>query len=162
MTEKEYKDEVRRLHGRLIAKAVSILGNEADAEDVVQDALLKLWQMHEDMRPPLQALALVIVRNLSIDRLRRRCPDCNVEGTDIRDTVYSTEEDERIERMMAVVNTLPGLQQTILRLRHIEGMEMAQIAELVGSTEVAVRKALSRARMRVKDRYTDLRKGKKI
>lgn len=118
--------------------------------------------MHEDMRPPLQALALVIVRNLSIDRLRRRCPDCNVEGTDIRDTVYSTEEDERIERMMAVVNTLPGLQQTILRLRHIEGMEMAQIAELVGSTEVAVRKALSRARMRVKDRYTDLRKGKKI
>ncbi len=161
MTEKEYRKEVGQLRGRLIAKAVSILGNEEDAEDVVQDALLKLWQMHADMHTPLATLAFVIVRNLSIDHLRGRHPDCNMEGVDIHDMAHSSEEDERIGRIMAVVNTLPGLQQTVLRLRHIEGMDMAQIAELTCSTEVAVRKVLSRARMAVRDRYVNMRKEKK-
>ncbi|WP_461186510.1 RNA polymerase sigma factor, partial [Trueperella pyogenes] len=50
-------------------------------------------------------------------------------------------------------NTLPTMQQTILRLRHMEGMEMQQIAELIGSNEVAVRKALSRARKAIKAQY---------
>ena len=55
---------------------------------------------------------------------------------------------------MAVIDTLPPLQQTILRLRHAEGMEMAQLAALIGSSEVALRKALSRARMAVRQKYT--------
>ena len=62
-------------------------------------------------------------------------------------------DDERIERMMAVVSTLPDLQQTILRLRHLEGMEMNEIADLTGSSEVAIRKALSRARQAVRQKY---------
>ncbi|MCM1313549.1 MAG: sigma-70 family RNA polymerase sigma factor [Bacteroides sp.] len=161
MTEKEYRKEVRQLRDRLIAKAVSILGNEEDAEDVVQDALLRLWQMHEDIHPPLTTLAFVIVRNLSIDHLRVRHPDCDMEGVDIHDMSPFLEEDERIGRMMAVVATLPGMQQTVLRLRHVEGMDMAQIAELTGSTEVAVRKVLSRARMTVRDRYVSMGKEKK-
>ena len=45
------------------------------------------------------------------------------------------------------------MQQTILRLRHIEGMEMKEIAELTGSTEVAIRKTLSRARQTLKQQY---------
>ena len=62
-------------------------------------------------------------------------------------------DDERIERMMAVVSTLPDLQQTILRLRHLEGLEMNEIADLTGSSEVAIRKALSRARQAVRQKY---------
>ena len=54
---------------------------------------------------------------------------------------------------MAVIETLPSLQQTILRLRHIEGMEMSDIAALIGSNEVAIRKALSRARQAVRTQY---------
>jgi RNA polymerase sigma-70 factor (ECF subfamily) len=45
------------------------------------------------------------------------------------------------------------MQQTIVRLRHMEGMEMRQIAELTGSSEVAVRKALSRARKAIKEQF---------
>ena len=52
-----------------------------------------------------------------------------------------------------VVNSLPGLQQNILRLRHMDGMSMEEIAKLIGSNEVAVRKALSRARMAVMKEY---------
>ncbi len=54
---------------------------------------------------------------------------------------------------MGIIESLPSLQQTILRLRHMEGMEMKDIAEIIGSSEVALRKALSRARQAVRQQY---------
>ena len=57
---------------------------------------------------------------------------------------------ENLDRLMAIVESLPSMQQTILRLRHIEGMEMSDIAEMTGSNEVALRKVLSRARQAVR------------
>lgn len=64
-----------------------------------------------------------------------------------------TDSHEEVERMMKVVSQLPPLQQTILRLRHQEGMEMSRLAQVLGISEVAVRKALSRARQKVKELY---------
>jgi RNA polymerase sigma-70 factor (ECF subfamily) len=54
---------------------------------------------------------------------------------------------------MQVVDSLPELQQTILRLRHMQGMEMKELAAMLQMNEAAVRKALSRARMAVRDLY---------
>ena len=117
----------------------------------MQDVLLRLWQMVDTLRMPIDGLATVLVRNFCIDRLRLQRPlqvltkEC--EQAD------ETETDERIERVMTMIDTLPTMQQTILRLRHIEGMEMKEIAELTGSTEVAIRKTLSRARQTLKQQY---------
>ena len=161
MTQEEFKEEAQRLRPRLMLTARRYLGDD-DAEDTVQDALLRLWQMVGELRQPFDALALRLTRNLCIDKVRRRKPtvmltdsggtdqadgDADSDGTD------ETGDDERIERMMAVVSTLPDLQQTVLRLRHLEGMEMNEIADLTGSSEVAVRKALSRARQAVRQKY---------
>ena len=150
MTQEEFKEEAQRLRPRLMLTARRYLGDD-DAEDTVQDALLRLWQMVGELRQPLDALALRLTRNLCIDQVRRRKP--TVMLTDSGGTDLADGDDERIERMMAVVSTLPDLQQTILRLRHLEGMEMNEIADLIGSSEVAIRKALSRARQAVKQKY---------
>ena len=150
MTQEEFKEEAQRLRPRLMLTARRYLGDD-DAEDTVQDALLRLWQMVGELRQPLDALALRLTRNLCIDQVRRRKP--TVMLTDSGGTDLADGDDERIERMMAVVSTLPDLQQTILRLRHLEGMEMNEIADLTGSSEVAVRKALSRARQAVRQKY---------
>jgi RNA polymerase sigma-70 factor (ECF subfamily) len=150
MTQEEYKEEARRLRPRLLQTARRYL-TEDDAEDTVQDVLLRLWQMVDTLRMPIDALATVLVRNFCIDRLRLQRPlqvltkEC--EQAD------ETETDERIERVLTMIDTLPTMQQTILRLRHIEGMEMKEIAELTGSTEVAIRKTLSRARQTLKQQY---------
>ena len=121
-----------------------------DAEDTVQDALLRLWQMVDKLRMPLDGLASVLVRNLCVDKERRRHPTLALtEAGDNEDNG----QDERIERMMGIIESLPSLQQTILRLRHMEGMEMKDIAEIIGSSEVALRKALSRARQAVRQQY---------
>lgn len=150
MTQEEFKEEAQRLRPRLMLTARRYLGDD-DAEDTVQDALLRLWQMVGELRQPLDALALRLTRNLCIDQVRRRKP--TVMLTDSGGTDLADGDDERIERMMAVVSTLPDLQQTILRLRHLEGMEMNEIADLTGSSEVAIRKALSRARQAVRQKY---------
>lgn len=150
MTQEEFKDEAQRLRPRLMLTARRYLGDD-DAEDTVQDALLRLWQMVGELRQPFDALALRLTRNLCIDKVRRK--KATVTLTANGETDEADGDDERIERMMAVVSTLPDLQQTVLRLRHLEGMEMNEIADLIGSSEVAIRKALSRARQAVKQKY---------
>jgi RNA polymerase sigma-70 factor (ECF subfamily) len=150
MTQQEFKDEAQRLRPRLMLTARRYLGDD-DAEDTVQDALLRLWQMVGELRQPFDALALRLTRNLCIDKVRRK--KATVTLTANGETDEADDDDERIERMMAVVSTLPDLQQTILRLRHLEGMEMNEIADLTGSSEVAIRKALSRARQAVRQKY---------
>ena len=154
MTHEEFKEEVRQLRAKLLHTARRYVDEDV-AEDVVQDVLLRLWQMVDELRLPIEGLAMVLTRNRCIDKMRRRRPlteppvlaDDGDDGDD--------GDDERIERMMSVIDTLPGLQQTILRLRHIEGMEMKDIAELIGSSEVALRKALSRARQAVRMKYLE-------
>ena len=150
MTQEEYKEEARRLRPRLLQTARRYL-TEDDAEDTVQDVLLRLWQMVDTLRMPIDALATVLVRNFCVDRLRRLKPSQTL--TDSCEQVDETDTDERIERVLSMIDALPTLQQTILRLRHIEGMEMKEIAELTGSSEVAIRKTLSRARQTLKQQY---------
>ena len=155
MTQEQFKDEARRLRPRLIELARRYLGDD-DAEDTVQDTLLRLWQMVGELRQPLDGLALRLTRNLCIDQLRRQRPASSLvsDSTPVgKDETDTPDDDERIERMMSVIATLPSLLQTILRLRHLEGMEMKEIAALTGSSETAIRTALSRARKAVRTQY---------
>jgi predicted RNA polymerase sigma factor len=58
--------------------------------------------------------------------------------------------------MLKVIDTLPSTQRTILRMHHLQGMKTKEIAMVLGSTEVAVRKTLSRARSVVRKRLIAL------
>jgi len=151
MTATEYQHEASRLRPLLQQEARHFLSDNDEAEDMVQDVLLKLWLMRDHVTPPMDRLAKVLVRNRCIDRLRRQRPTADIDTLPLAETSDDTQQS--IDRMIAVIDTLPDLQQTILRLRHIEGMEMAEIALLIGSTPTAIRKALSRARMAVRDLY---------
>ena len=151
MTTETFRQEAQRMRTTLVRLAFGILRDSDEAEDVVQDVLLRLWQMRDQLRMPIEPLARVLTRNRCIDIVRRKKP-----AAELSLAVFQEEDvalRERIERMMKVIETLPDLQQTILRLRHMEGMEFKEIAELTGSTEVAVRKALSRARQAVRDKF---------
>ena len=159
MTTETFRLEAQRMRTTLVRLAFGILRDSDEAEDVVQDVLLRLWQMRDQLRMPIEPLARVLTRNRCIDIVRRKKP-----AAELSMAVFQEEDEalrERIERMMKVIETLPDLQQIILRLRHMEGMEFKEIAELTGSTEVAVRKALSRARQTVRDKFNVFVKPKK-
>ena len=142
MTDSEYMEEAAVLRPRLVGTAWQYVGDEA--EDVVQDAMMKLWDMRCNLHCPMEPMARVVVRNICVDRLRRR----NAV------TVVPLAGDEGLA---AIVDRLPDRQRTVLCMRHLDGMEMGDIAEQTGSSEEAVRKALSRARQAVRDRYRQMR-----
>ena len=155
MTIWEFEISMFCLITMLIAEATKYLGDTNDAEDMVQDAMMRLWQMCSQLHSPVDGLARILVRNLCLDAIRRRKPREGIEALPAAiGNSNEAVEHERIERMMSEVESLPDVPQTILRLRHMEGMEMKDIARLLQMEEAAVRKALSRARQAVREKLT--------
>ncbi|MBP1539269.1 MAG: sigma-70 family RNA polymerase sigma factor [Prevotella sp.] len=153
MTTEEYTKEAQRLRPLLISTAMRYLHSEKDADDIVQDALLRLWQMRPTLRLPIEPLAVVVVRNLCISHLRKQHITRGTLTENIADAGDDASAAERIERVMNIIDTLPDTQQTLLRLRHMDGMDSKSIAQMTGSSDTAVRKALSRARIAVREQY---------
>ena len=156
MTNEEFEISMQRLRPVLIVEAKRYLGNTDEAEDMVQDAMMRLWQMCAQLKSPVNGLARILVRNLCLDTIRRRKPREEIVSLPSMVSNEDSErmEHERIERMMTIVEGLPNVPQTILRLRNMEGMEMKDIARLLQMEEAAVRKALSRARQTVREKLT--------
>jgi len=148
MTAEEFKLQAEELRERLMGVAHRYLGEGSEAEDIVQDTMLKLWLMRADLQSPLWGIGSVVTRNLCIDYLRRRKPTIDI--TALPDSEEPADDGSEIEQMLLIIDSLPSAQRTILKMRHLEGMEMNEIATVLGSTEPAVRKRLSRARMVVR------------
>lgn len=139
--------EAKAMRPMLLNVARDILDDDEEAEDVVQDALLRLWQLHDEPIRNIRGFARIVVRNLCLSKVRRKPQTVDVRQADFAsDDEATMEKNEQIDRMMALVDALPTMQQTVLRLRHMQDMTMADIANLVGTSEVAVRQSLSRAR----------------
>lgn len=155
MTEEDFQREAEAMRPMLLQAATALLGNAEDGEDAVQDALLKLCLMADTLRRPVAPLARVLVRNLCVDRLRRRRQTVPLEFTAVRAMPQEGVDGDAFAHVMKVIDTLPAAQQVVLRLRHIDGMPMEDIARLTGASEAAVRKQLSRARMAVRKHYLD-------
>lgn len=153
MTIDEYKKEVKQIRPQMPFIAQSYLRDNDEAEDVVQDVLLKLWQLLDTLRLPMSPLALVLVKNRCIDVLRR-----HRYMVEVKDSIVDEQQrdDDRYEAVIAIIDSLPTMQQTIMRLRHMEGMEISDIAKLTDSKEATVRKALSRARQAIKTQFLKL------
>lgn len=145
---------------QLLQLAIRYLNNGDDAEDVVQDTLLKLWFLRdrlEDYRS-VESLASVITRHLAISCIRSR----RAGVVDI-DELYDVKGDESTEmkiireeslkEIFDAISALPDLQQSILRMKHVEGFEVEEIAAITGSNHGAVRVNLSRARKRIKQQF---------
>lgn len=154
MTTEEFQNGAAVLRQQLMGVAQHYLHDTSEAEDVVQDTMLKLWLMRARLTVPAGGMAAVVVRNLCIDRLRRRHPTVDIAR--LCDAEDVSDGGEQIERMMQAIDSLPSAQRTILTMRHLQGMEMREIALVLGSTEVAVRKMLSRARMTLRRRMLAL------
>ena len=150
MTTEEFQQQAEELRRQLVGVAQKYLGSTGEAEDIAQDAMIKLWLMHEKLTSPIGGMASIVTRNLCIDALRKHHKTIDI--SQLPDEEDLSDDGEQIEQMLKVIDSLPSTQRTILRMRHLQGMEMREIALVLGSTEVAVRKTLSRARKMVRNR----------
>ena len=150
MTTEEFQQQAEGLRKQLVSIAHKYLGNTNEAEDIAQDVMIKLWLMHEKLESPIIGMASIVTRNLCIDALRKHHKTIDI--SQLPDEEDFIDDGEQIEQMLRIIDSLPSAQRTILRMRHLQGMEMKEIALVLGSTEVAVRKSLSRARKMVRNR----------
>jgi len=160
MQQEQFKQEVLPLRKKLLRYAQRMLGDVEEAEDVIQEVFLKLWNIRGELQSydSIIALSSRITKNLCINQLRFR--GRTQESLD--DIVVTDEEPEpdvrleqkdSIEHVMNLIDCLPKLQQSILRMRHVDGFEINEIAELTGSNAEAIRVNLSRARKKVRDQF---------
>jgi len=152
MEQNRFEIEAKRMRPALLRMAIRYLEDSDEAEDAVQDVLLKLWFLRDrlDQYRSVDALAIVITKHLCINRLR----GIRIEKVDLEQGIsigggenpeMKLVEEENMQEILEVIGTLPDLQQSILRMKHLEGFEVEEIARLTGSTPVAVRTNLSRA-----------------
>ena len=150
MTTEAFQQQAGELRKQLVSIAHKYMGNTDEAEDIAQDAMVKLWLMREQLTLPIAGMASIVTRNLCIDALRKKHKTIDIAH--LPDEADFSDDGEQIEQLLKVIDSLPSTQRTILRMRHLQGMEMREIALVLGSTEVAVRKTLSRARKVVRNR----------
>ena len=151
-------DEHRAL---LISVAYRILGSVTDAEDTVQEAWLRWSGVNpSDVRDPRAFLVRVTTR-LAIDRLRRAktrresyvgpwLPEPILTGRDVAEDVALAESVSMA--MLVVLETLSPLERAVFVLREAFGMPYAEIADVLGRKEEAVRQLAHRARDHVQER----------
>lgn len=156
MEQKEFETLIRQIRPKLYAEALRLLTDDDEAEDVTQETILKLWTIRQQLEAyrSVEALAVVMVRRLALSRKRvaTTIPLSNWQQTDTdsidspEDLLISREEETKVIKM---ISTLPDAQQTVLRMKHIDGLETSEIARITGSSEEAIRQNLSRARKKI-------------
>lgn len=158
MDQKQFKREVLPLREELLFYAQRMLADKDESEDIIQEVFLKLWYMREELNHynNVAALSMTITKHLCLNRLkvRQRTYEDVEDVTLISETPtphYQLEQKDNLANVLRIIDRLPDLQQTVLRMKHIDGYEVEEIASLTGSTPDAVRMNLSRARRRVKE-----------
>lgn len=159
MTTSEFNKVIIPLKDSIFRYALSILGNEMDAEDMLQDTYSKLWSMREslDKFENLDAYVLRMVRNMCIDKLRReRLHEDKLEDAFVDNGEFVSGQGEDLRDMEAIVkkliSQLPEKARTVIHLRDVEGYEMEEIADIVGDDVATLRVTLSRARKTIRER----------
>ena len=143
----------RQLREGILALSRRFLKDEADAEDNMQDTLLRLWTIREklDEVNSVQALSYAICKNLCVSKLRQRRIIPMELNEEIRlisahDSQWMLEEKENALWLEKRIAELPSSQMQILRMSQQDGLENSQIAEILGISETTVRTALCKAR----------------
>lgn len=146
-----------RLTPRILGYAARMLGGDrAEAEDVAQEAMLRLWRVAPDWRQDearVSTWAYRVVTNLCTDRLRRRVrrpatplDDAPEVASDAAGAVAGMIEADRMAALQAALSALPDRQRQAVVLRHIEGMSNPEIAAIMDLGVEAVESLTARGK----------------
>jgi RNA polymerase sigma-70 factor (ECF subfamily) len=156
----DFDEAVRRITPRLQRYARRRLGDAHEAEELVQEALLRAYKHGDQLltEDDLIAWCTVVTGRLVIDRLRVRGRSVNVaevpEGARVgRDTAEVVVARDEARMALDALDAMPARQAAVLWAREVEGQAYDEIGQRFGMTEPAVRSILTRARKALRKEY---------
>lgn len=158
MKKLSFRDDVLPLKDKIFRLALRITLSRAEAEDIVQDVLIKVWNRRDDLAEvdSIEAYSLTVCRNLSLDRLQRKEND-NINLDDAPPTEADDAppdlqmiRNERIDNIKRLIERLPIPQRAAMQLRDMEGKTYKEISAITGQTEEQVKVNIFRARQYIR------------
>lgn len=165
MKEVSFRNDVLPLKNILFRLALRITTNREEAEDVVQDTLMKVWDRREDWAEieSMEAYALSICRNLALDSTKKKGRrDASLDEEGVKEAVSHTNpyeqaaQSNRVRIVRQLIDSLPEKQRSCIQLRDFEGKSYKEVAEVLGISESQVKVNIFRARQTVKTKFEQL------
>ena len=168
-----FRDDVLPMKNRLYRLALRITLNPAEAEDAVQDTLIRVWEHREEWEriDSMEAYALTICRNISLDmagkagrgnvQLNEELRVKNEESSmfNVQCSMFNEfEQKERLSIVKKIMNTLPEVQRSIMELRDVEGKTYQEIGNILKLSESQVKVYLHRARTSIRQQVDKIEK----
>ena len=161
-----FRDDVLPLKDKLYRLALRITLNNAEAEDVVQETLIKVWNRRSQWEEieSIEAFALTVCRNLSLDKIKRMGNDHDSLDDSTHDSPDSSSSSNPEEQTMArdqvalvrqLIDRLPEKQRSVIQLRDIEGKSYREIANIMWISEEQVKVTHYRARQTIKKKFSE-------
>ena len=157
-----FRDDVLPLKDLLYRLALRITLDAVEAEDIVQETLIRVWNKREefDRIVSIEAFSVTVCRNLALDWIAKK--DSQSQSLDesfnkTPDNAYSPLQslslNDKKDWVMKLFNQLPEKLKSVMQLRDIEGKSYKEIASVLGITEDQVKVNLFRARQRVRQNF---------
>ena len=160
----DFRTDILPHRDRLYRLALSMMLSESDAEDVVQDTMLRAWERRNEwqLKENIEAWLTAICKNIVLDR-KKSAYSRVISLNSITNQVHTIkgpdnklEQKESIELISTLISKLPPPLSDLVRLRDIEGLSYREIAVHTSLSESQVRVYLHRARMRIRQEYLKL------
>lgn len=156
MDAQQFQNNILCYSDKLYRMALSVLKDENLSRDAYQELMTRLWEKRkqlERLENP-QAFLLTSMRNLCIDLLRKE----QESGEISPNTEYNApnpyqlaEQSDAVSIIYTMIDSLPEMQRTIVRMKDVEDMDISEIAEIMQITENAVTVNLSRGRKKLRE-----------
>lgn len=159
-----FRNDVLPLKNELFRLALRITLDRADAEDVVQETMIKVWSKRDswDDIDNVEAFSMTICRNLALDHAKRRENDNErLDADNVREPVAPSNpfeqavNQDRVQIVRRIVDSLPEKQRSCIQLRDFEGKQYKEIATILAITEEQVKVNIFRARQTIKQKFLE-------
>lgn len=158
-----FHHDILPLKDKLFRLALRITLNPAEAEDVVQETMIKVWNRRDnwDTIDNIETFCLTICRNLAIDKTRHLASQTVSLETEMEPSDNShhanpeeqTIQQDRIQMVRQLINQLPEKQRSCIQLRDMEGKSYKDIATVLAVTEEQVKINIFRARQTIREQF---------
>lgn len=164
MDTQEFKRRFMPYHKMLYRVAYRLTGNVQDAEDLLQDTFMRLWQKREQIAEDAQteAYLIIMMRNLHRDKMRLKHIDASAELADNNEPPDDNQPDTKTERadeaflMKDLIDNLPERERNIMTMYLLEELSYEEMEDSTGLKQGNLRQIVMRTRQKLKEQFNKL------